>query len=316
MKSTNWNKISIVISDNPESKKYHISTTLLVVVLSVVSILMLAGAGAILYAISLAKSHSWQQTEIQRLQEQNQEQQFKIQGFAGKVSLLDDEMERLENFHAKFKILTQKGRRSKSVVLKGIGGSALDRSAASILPENDHTLQVEKISREFDELMSQSIRQEKNMYEVETFIEPIDTKQLFVPSLHTIPSLLTQWPTAGRIMSGFGFRLSPLTGEQRMHSGIDISAHVGTPVRATGDGVVVFRGWDGAYGNTIVLDHGHGYLSKYAHLSRFQAKYGEFVRRGDIIGAVGTTGITTGPHLHYEVKLNGEPVNPKRFLLD
>ena len=305
-----------MISKDPETKKYHFSRTFLVALISVVVILALAATGAIMYAVSLSKSHSRQRTELQRLQEENQEQQFKIQDFAGKISLLDDEMERLENFHAKFKILTQKDRKPKSVILKGIGGSLVDHSAASIFPEDDHTRKVEKITREFDELMSQSTRQKKNIYEVENFIEPVDTKEPFVPAMPSIPPLPTTWPALGRITSVFGFRLSPWTGTQRKHSGIDISAHFGTPVRATGDGVVVFRGRDGGYGNTIVLDHGHGYLSKYAHLSRFQVRYGEYVRRGDIIGAVGSTGLSTGPHLHYEVKLNGEPVNPKRFLLD
>ena len=139
-----------MISKDPETKKYHFSRTFLVALISVVVILALAATGAIMYAVSLSKSHSRQRTELQRLQEENQEQQFKIQDFAGKISLLDDEMERLENFHAKFKILTQKDRKPKSVILKGIGGSLVDHSGASIFPEDDYTRKVEKISREFD----------------------------------------------------------------------------------------------------------------------------------------------------------------------
>jgi murein DD-endopeptidase MepM/ murein hydrolase activator NlpD len=101
-----------------------------------------------------------------------------------------------------------------------------------------------------------------------------------------------------------------------MHNGRDISANIGTPVIATADGQVVWSGPQGAYGNVIMIDHGHSLTTLYAHLSELGAKVGESVKRGDLIGKVGNTGRSTGPHLHYEVRVGGVPQDPDRFILE
>jgi len=122
------------------------------------------------------------------------------------------------------------------------------------------------------------------------------------------------WPVEGRLMGGYGERTDPFSGEGAMHTGVDISAPTGTPVRAAGDGLVKFVGWSSGYGQLIVIDHGGGYETYYAHLSRFGAVEGQEVRRGDQIGNVGSTGRVTAPHLHYEVRIGGAPVNPHPYL--
>ncbi|MCL2189029.1 MAG: M23 family metallopeptidase [Defluviitaleaceae bacterium] len=127
----------------------------------------------------------------------------------------------------------------------------------------------------------------------------------------------TLWPVRGNISSGFGSRRDPFSGNWAMHSGVDIPAPHGTPIRATGGGTVVFAGWAaGGFGNKIIICHGLGIQTLYAHNQRHLVNVGQRVERGDIIAHVGSTGNTTGPHVHYEVHVNGRPVNPRTFLLE
>jgi murein DD-endopeptidase MepM/ murein hydrolase activator NlpD len=123
------------------------------------------------------------------------------------------------------------------------------------------------------------------------------------------------WPVEGRLMGGFGERTDPFSGEGAMHTGVDISAPTGTLVRTTADGIVTFAGWNNSgYGQLVIVDHGGGFETYYAHLSRFAVVDGQEVRRGDQVGAVGSTGRVTAPHLHYEVRIGGAPVNPHTYL--
>jgi len=131
--------------------------------------------------------------------------------------------------------------------------------------------------------------------------------------LASAPSI---WPVRGWVTSDFSVRLDPYTGERMMHEGIDVAAGVGTPVRAPADGTVVFAGLEGGYGHVLVLDHGYGLKTRYGHLSRIDVKVGEKVKRGEYIAAVGNTGRSTGPHLHYEVRVNGMADNPRKFILE
>ena len=128
---------------------------------------------------------------------------------------------------------------------------------------------------------------------------------------NAIPSV---WPVHGRITAGFGQRMDPFSGEDAFHPGVDIADPYGTDVVATGDGLVIEAEPDAGYGRSILIDHGDGITTRYAHLSRIFVVVGEQVKQGEIIGAIGTSGRTTGPHLHYEVRIHGTPVNPGRFL--
>ena len=131
-------------------------------------------------------------------------------------------------------------------------------------------------------------------------------------SLQSKPSL---WPVMGRVTSSFGMRMDPLSGEGSYHTGLDISAIEGQPVAAAADGVVQRAEWLQGYGRTVVIEHGGKVQTLYAHLSRWNVVTGQAVRMGDIIGAAGGTGRVTGPHLHYEVRLGGTPVNPGRYMV-
>ena len=122
------------------------------------------------------------------------------------------------------------------------------------------------------------------------------------------------WPTTGWLTSDFGGRRDPFTGGSDYHAGLDISADHGKPVRATADGTIGEAAWSGNYGNMVLVAHRYGLSTRYGHLSRLAVTRGQTVRRGDVIGFVGSTGRSTSPHLHYEVLLNGEAINPLRFL--
>lgn len=124
----------------------------------------------------------------------------------------------------------------------------------------------------------------------------------------------SSWPLAGRVTSGFGMRVAPIRGGWRMHPGLDISAAHGTRVRSAGGGVVVFAGYRSGYGNTVVIDHGDTMRTLYGHMSRLAVRKGRSVREGDTVGYVGSTGRSTGPHLHFEMRFRGEPVNPMCYL--
>jgi len=128
---------------------------------------------------------------------------------------------------------------------------------------------------------------------------------------HNEPSL---WPVVGVLRSSFGGRSDPFSGEGAFHTGIDLQTPAGTPVHVTGDGVVISAGWSGRYGKLVVVDHGNRLDTYYAHLSQLMVIPGQEVRRGEVIALSGSSGHATGPHLHYEVRLSGTPINPYRYM--
>jgi murein DD-endopeptidase MepM/ murein hydrolase activator NlpD len=128
---------------------------------------------------------------------------------------------------------------------------------------------------------------------------------------NVVPSM---WPVNGRLLSRFGDRQDPFSGEGEIHTGVDISAAMGTRVVAAADGVVDHAEYDRGYGKVVIIDHGHGTRTWYAHLSKFEVVPGQEIRRGEVLGYSGATGKVTAPHLHFEVRLHGTPVNPYPYL--
>ena len=128
---------------------------------------------------------------------------------------------------------------------------------------------------------------------------------------NSVPNL---WPVEGAITGSFGERIDPFNGEGAFHSGVDISASYGQSVVAPADGIVTFADFMGGYGRAVVVDHGHGISTRYGHLANFAVVPGQYVHRGDTLGYVGLSGRSTGPHLHYEVRINDTPVNPHKYL--
>ncbi|MBP2652212.1 MAG: envC 2 [Firmicutes bacterium] len=151
-------------------------------------------------------------------------------------------------------------------------------------------------------------------------IQPLDIAQVQVSekvakgndALANTPSI---WPTSGAVTSGFGWRTSPWDGSSELHPGIDIANSLGTPVVATADGEVVRSGWGGGYGNIVQINHGNGIETIYGHNSQVLVAVGNTVKKGQIISYIGSTGMSTGPHVHYEVRVNGTAIDPIKYLV-
>ena len=161
--------------------------------------------------------------------------------------------------------------------------------------------------KQLDELDKKIKTQEKEARSLKSYFE--DQQAL----LASAPSI---WPVRGWVTSDFSVRLDPYTGERVMHEGLDVAAALGSKVRTPADGTVVFNGVEGGYGRVLVVDHGYGLKTRFGHLLKTEVKVGDKVRRGQIIAQVGNSGRSTGPHLHYEVRVNGVADNPRKFILE
>jgi len=183
----------------------------------------------------------------------------------------------------------------------GVGGLDPTRDSAATL-----TNDLDQLDKTLNDLVNRALIQSSSFKDL---IGQLDARAYL---RSRTPSII---PVQGWFMSGFGYRLDPFTGLIKMHEGIDIAAPIGTPIVAPADGAVISAGEKPGFGITVEIDHGYGLVTFYAHLQRFKVESGMNVRRGDVIGYIGMTGKTTGPHLHYEVRLGTTPVNPINYIL-
>lgn len=167
---------------------------------------------------------------------------------------------------------------------------------------------VVNTTQKMDLLARQIYVQSKSFDEVVDLCKQHDEMLTCIPAIQPVAN-----KNLKQTASGYGMRIDPIYKTLKFHSGMDFSANVGTPVYVTGNGKVVQAGWDGLYGKCIVIDHGFGYTTRYAHLNKISVKVGQQVKRGETIGEVGSTGKSTGPHLHYEVHVKGQMVNPVNY---
>ena len=165
--------------------------------------------------------------------------------------------------------------------------------------------QLDELDGRAEELEGRVRQEEESLTELRSYLDDR------ISVLRASPSA---WPVRGWVTSHFGWRESPHGSGTKRHVGLDIAAPIGTPIVAAADGYVIFAAYDRAYGNVMVVDHGYGLTSKYAHCSKFIAETGDRVKRGELIARVGNTGRSTGPHLHFEVREDGVPTNPLKFL--
>lgn len=186
----------------------------------------------------------------------------------------------------------------------GIGGRINHNKFARLSFYNKKLL--EELSSDIEILKGQIKLREQSIREIENKVSQKFELWKHIPSLNPVPG--------AELSSGFGYRVDPFEKDVRMHEGIDLSAPKGTPIYATGDGVVTFADWNMGYGYVVDIDHGYGFVTRYAHLSKILVKEGELVKRGQIIGRVGGTGRAICPHLHYEVIVAGVKVNPVKYI--
>ncbi len=205
-----------------------------------------------------------------------------------------------------FRKLLKLGNRKQVMIYNTEGGPTENDNIdfSGLLSEKNDEL-ANKINEGLVETAGQVSQQEASFKEISSFLN----KQRSI--LAATPSI---WPINGWITSGFGKRASPLTGEPGRHYGVDIANVVGTPIHATADGLIVYAGWQNGYGRVVVIEHGYGFSTRYGHCSSVDVKVGDEVKRGQIISYVGSSGRSTGSHLHYEVRIHGIPVDPEKYL--
>ncbi|MBC7363136.1 MAG: peptidoglycan DD-metalloendopeptidase family protein [Candidatus Aminicenantes bacterium] len=260
-------------------------------------------AFAVLFSYFLVDYFSMTMTKAKykELLQENRSQKETIANYETTISQMKETLNNLENYIRKINVLAGIQSPDKITGEPGLGGGdRLDLKGDA------------KLTREVTPGAIQAIKQraesmEKNLSYVLHFFENQST------SLATTPTI---WPTVGWVSSSFGPRIDPFTGRNAMHTGLDIATNLNNPVVATANGVVVKVGFDKYKGYFVVISHGNGFSTEYWHLQKYAVKSGQKVERGQLIGYVGKTGKALGPHLHYEVHLNGKPVNPIDYIIE
>jgi len=251
-----------------------------------------ANGAALAEAADLKRQLGTQQAELKLAREDAQRE---INAIAARVGELQAQANRLNALGER---LTQSGKLGDGEFnferLPGMGGA----ETTSDMPAGELLGSLNRLQLQFDASGHQLSVLEAMLYDQQV-------QQASIPSGR---------PSAGYITSGFGTRADPFSGGRAHHLGIDFDANTGDPVRAAADGVVSFVGVKSGYGNVVEIDHGNGYSTLYGHNSRLVAKVGDLVRVGQQIAKAGSTGRSTGPHVHFEVHVNGRPVNPRPFL--
>jgi murein DD-endopeptidase MepM/ murein hydrolase activator NlpD len=294
--------LMIIPSRKSGVKKISISK----VVIRNILIAFLAAILVTLYVVYDYASIKRDRAELVRLRAQTKEQSQQFRDLAIKIDKFSDRMEELRQFDKKIRILSaDQTSRDKKLPL-GIGGSDKETRVKELLDQDQQKL-ITGIREGIAKLNEDAKEREKSFNELLIFLHEQKSILAATPSI---------WPVKGWVTSEFGVRESPFRSGVEFHKGLDISTRFGKEVVAPADGLVIVSGYDQQEGNYIKIDHGRGLATGFAHLSRMAVKQGMRVKKGDIIGYVGDTGRSTGPHLHYAVFVNNVPVNPRKYLKD
>lgn len=235
--------------------------------------------------------------QLRRLKSENAALLVKTRDYELNAGKLQAKVQSLQNTINKLGIMAGLEHSLPDAHVGGVGGAAAVEATA---PSIEAGTSLSSMDHEIADLAKRSERLEE-FYKDQTML------------LASTPSV---WPVRGYLSASFGNRTDPFTGQWDFHPGIDISTPGGTRIAAPADGVVVSAGVKGAYGNAMVIDHGHGIVTRYGHMEAFNVRPGQRVHRGDVIGFVGNTGRSTGYHLHYEVWVRDQVQNPIHFILD
>ncbi len=282
------------------ARKFHITKPIITAVSSVVAVSVLAFAFFLYEYVNV----NLRMLEVKRLRQEAGDHNF----LATKVGQLEGELSRLRDLDRKLRLVVGLDTRGEQEASMAQGGAeTLSRTALLDVVRQRTGRLVDWVNRDLEVLGQEITSRERSFRELKNFLEE---KRSVLASTPTIA------PLRGLVTAGYGYRQSPFTGGREMHEGLDIAAPHGTPILATADGIVSFSGPLAAFGNVVFINHGHGFTTFYAHNSANRVKEGQQVRRGDVIAYVGTSGRTTGPHVHYEVQVNGTTVNPLRYIVD
>ena len=245
--------------------------------------------------------------KLNQLRLETQAQKSQIQFFSDRIEDLENELSKMKDFDRKIRIIANLEKGQDTTPIIGIGGPSPSDIREKLKRENDKNGLIQQMRNDIERLKSEAMSREESLSELEKLLQSKKEMLAHTPSI---------WPVMGWVTSGFGFRTNPFTGLTQMHEGIDISNQVGTPIIAPADGIISDIGNDLGLGKILVISHGFGMITRYAHLNKVLVRVGQKVKRGEKIAEIGTSGRTTGPHLHYEVRLDGIPVNPMRYILN
>ena len=234
-------------------------------------------------------------------------QRKQIQNFANNINLLKSKLLDLNDFEQKIRSIADIEKTAEQEGLFGVGGSVPEDLDARLPLTRKHSTLVRNMHEQVHQLEQASAHQHQDF---ESLLESLQQQHNILACTPTIR------PTKGWVTSRFGYRKSPFTGQREFHKGLDIATRKGTPILAPADGIISQVSRRGLLGKVLVIDHGHGIVTRYAHLQKALKKKGERVNRGDAIALVGSSGRTTGSHLHYEVYVSGVPVNPQKYILN
>jgi murein DD-endopeptidase MepM/ murein hydrolase activator NlpD len=245
--------------------------------------------------------------ELNRLRQEAQTQRSQIQFFSARIEDLEKQLSKLKDFDKKIRIIANLEKGTETAPFMGMGGPSPSDIREKLKGEKNENGLIQQMRTDVDRLKTEAMSREESLSEIEKLLQ--DKKEMLA---HT-PSI---WPVMGWVTSNFGFRTNPFTGLSQMHEGMDISNRIGTLIIAPASGMISDTGNDSSHGNFIVISHGFGMTTNYNHLNKVLVRAGQKVNRGDKIAEIGLSGQTTGPHLHYEVRVSGIPVNPMRYILN
>lgn len=234
------------------------------------------------------------------------EQNSQILSMVDKLRIVQKDLQRVQQFDTKLRIMINLDK-DQGDTASAVGGAKTKDFADNYPPIHRQELLARKIHSFLKDLNTEVRLEEVSQQEL---------LQTFRKNQRLLAATPSIWPTEGWVASPFGPRRSPFTGRKDFHKGIDVANRIGTPIYSTANGRVSFTGSGGGYGINLMINHGSGVITRYAHLNRYVVKKGQKVKRGELVGYMGNTGRSTGPHLHYEVKLNGVALNPKKFILN
>lgn len=245
--------------------------------------------------------------ELNRLRQETQNQRSQIQFFSARIEDLEKQLSKLKDFDKKIRIIANLEKGQEAAPSMGMGGPSPSDIREKLKKEKDEGGLVQQMRTDVERLQSEAMSREESLSELEKLLQVKKEMLAHTPSI---------WPVMGWVTSGFGFRTNPFTGLTQMHEGLDVSNRVGTSIIAPAHGIVSDVGNDIAHGKVVLIFHGFGMTTRFSHLSKVLVKTGQRVKRGEKIAEIGMTGKTTGPHLHYEIRLSGIPLNPMRYILN
>ncbi|MCP4004884.1 MAG: M23 family metallopeptidase [bacterium] len=245
-------------------------------------------------------------SELDDLRAETVDQRNEIQDYVDRVDRIKERLAKINGMERKLRVITNLDPADPRP-LPGIGGTDGELLGTEDLAWLSRTKRHQQLKDSLDHLTQAAGVQEESLSNLIIHLEGQTARLLHTPSIT---------PTTGWITSSYGYRSSPFTSNREFHRGLDIAGRQGTPILAPADGKVRFAGQKRALGNAVRLQHGYGIETIYGHLSELLVKPGEKVKRGQKIALMGTTGRSTGPHLHYQVMLNSKPVNPRNYMLD